>query len=111
MSNEAAKRAAELVEQAWTEFDTTTQDATLRALRNLIQHVSDVAERVCKNDMGSGFYDDLRALILPKPADPLVEALEEALARTGEDLTEHADRLRASLAKRGLRIASDGVQG
>ena len=41
--------------------------------------------------------------IIPQP-DPLHECLEEALARTGEDLTEHTERLRAALAARGLEI-------
>jgi hypothetical protein len=43
--------------------------------------------------------------IIPKPnPDPLYKCLEEALARNGDDLTEHTDRLRAALEARGLEI-------
>lgn len=45
----------------------------------------------------------LNRFIIAKP-DPLHECLEEALARTGEDLTEHTERLRAAFAARGLEI-------
>lgn len=44
-----------------------------------------------------------RRFIIPQP-DPLHECLEEALARTGEDLTEHTERLHAALTARGLEI-------
>ena len=63
------------------------------------QEVSDALEK-------RGFYIDDRDLgrfIIPQP-DPLHECLEEALARTGEDLTEHTERLHAALAARGLEL-------
>lgn len=45
----------------------------------------------------------LEPFIIAQP-DPLHECLEEALARTGDDLTEHTERLRAALATRGLEL-------
>lgn len=82
------------LEQLVTEHRAT--QAELEAFR---QEVSDALEK-------RGFYIDDRDLgrfIIPQP-DPLHECLEEALARTGEDLTEHTERLRAALAARGLKI-------
>jgi len=111
MSNEAEKRAAELIKQAWTEFDTTTQDATLRALCNLIQHVSDVVERALPLCDGQMMYDqntlnalltDIRALILPKPVDPLTEVWVATL--NSPNGIRNLDAFRAELAKRGGRI-------
>ena len=49
----------------------------------------------------------LERFIITKP-DPLHKCLEEALARNGEDLTEHTDRLRAALEARGLEIREKG---
>lgn len=116
--NEAAKRAAELANDCrpngfshepytandFEEGSEIGYDA--EAFRKYIQHVSDVAERVSKRyDMGSGHYDELRALILPKPVDPLVEACF-ALGRGAIPIAD----LRTELAKRGLTLALIGEQ-
>ena len=50
-------------------------------------------------------FNTLSQFIIPAPKpDPLYECLEEALARNGDDLTEHTDRLRAALEARGFEI-------
>ena len=49
----------------------------------------------------------LRALILPKPVDPLVEAMRNANLWTSDGAI---GRLRAELAKLGLTIAPIGEQ-
>ena len=74
------------------------------------QEVSDKVEKVIEScavtSWGAAMLD---LLIIPKPKpDPLYECLEEALARNGEDLTEHTDRLRAALEARGLEIREKG---
>ena len=48
----------------------------------------------------------LLRLILPKPVDPLVEAIREASVSDADD--GDASRLRAALAKRGLKLVEVG---
>ncbi len=72
------------------------------------QEVSDAAEQY--NDAAAPMgWEGFDRFIIPKPKpDPLHECLEEALARNGDDLTEHTDRLRAALEARGLEIREKG---
>jgi len=97
MSNEAEKRAAKLIGE-----ETPGQhhcDQTYRAFVKFIQRVSDLVENYMN---GAGYYKDLNVLILPKPADPLVEAMAKALHFQPRGCD--AEALRAELAKRGGSI-------
>jgi hypothetical protein len=70
------------------------------------QEVSDAAEAFIRGDV---IWQTLGRFIIPKPKpDPLYECLEEALARNGDDLTEHTDRFRTALEARGLEIREKG---
>lgn len=126
MTSEAAKRAAELANGVRQETDRlfTAQDfagnlgPVHRAYLELIQHVSDVAERVIETgkayeESGSKLQSEefyasakainaLRALILPKPADPLTEVWVATL--NSPNGIRNLDAFRAELAKRGGRI-------
>lgn len=80
-----------------------------KALRRAIEQHEAFKRKVSAtliDEYGEEFCRDhsrFASFIIAKP-DPLHECLEEALARTGEDLTEHTERLRAALAARGLEI-------
>ena len=72
------------------------------------QEVSDALEK-------RGFYIDDRDLggfILPKPVDPLVEAMNEVFAKTkSHPITEgFSKEVRAALAARGLEITQKKEQ-
>lgn len=82
------------------------------------QEVSDAAELARAGTVECGHSETWWALepldrfILPKPVDPLVEAMRDACGAQGMEtkhtpveLTEH---LRAALAKRGLQIVDVG---
>ena len=108
--SEAAKRAAELIEQAWTEFDSGAAQTEQCAFEQYIQHVSDVAKDL--NEMRPEHIplylrDKVRALILPEPVDPLVEAISEAI---GTHIMPDAPwgNLRTALKARGLQITPIG---
>lgn len=102
----------------WTTFYRKENGFVEALCRAIEQHetfkqtVSDAVESVIKGCgpdrvRSARIYASLHHLILPKPKpDPLYECLEEALARNGDDLTEHTDRLRAALEARGLEIRS-----
>jgi len=124
VSPEAARRAAELGNaeldgdlQFFTREHMENWRGVTRAFVKHIERVSDVVERALPHMPDDYFAAravvcDLRALILPKPADPLVEALTEAREMGGcVTFEEEAEFIRSSLAKRGLRVASDGEQG
>ena len=66
--------------------------------------MSDKAEVVKKLHPTAACY--LGDLILPKPVDPLVEAIREASVFDADD--GDASRLRAALAKRGLKLVEVG---
>lgn len=113
--SEAAKRAAELIEQAWTEFDSGAAQTEQLAFEQYIQHVSDVAKLADSvlhaNNIShvAVVRKDLRALILPDEPDPLVEALKDIWGGINND--DRAARVRTALKARGLQITpiGDGV--
>ena len=79
-------------------------DATIAKSDAFKQEVSDAVngfERYC-TVTDTPFPTDLSRFILPKPVDPLVEAIREASVSDADD--GDASRLRAALAKRGGRI-------
>ena len=110
--SQAAKRAAELTNACQPsslfsaiDFEPGSEcgyDA--EAFRKFIQHVSDVAEKSTNDYFNqSEAREQLRALILPKPADPLAEAFSAAV----ENCVPHGsllEALRAELAERNARI-------
>ncbi len=79
-------------------------DATLAEFEAFRRKVSDKAEVVKKLHPTAACY--LGDLILPKPVDPLVEAIREASVSDADD--GDASRLRAALAKRGLKLVEVG---
>ena len=79
-------------------------DATLAEFEAFRREVSDKAEVVKKLHPTAACY--LGDLILPKPVDPLVEAIREASVSDADD--GDASRLRAALAKRGLKLVEVG---
>ena len=121
MTSEAARRAAELAnaECRGDQFVSSTFCGGVyperKAFVKFIQHVSDVAERVERINESNGWYgpdtiaklqDDFRALILPKPVDPLVEVWASTL--NSPNGIRNLDAFRAELAKRGGRVVFDG---
>ena len=68
--------------------------------------VSDAVEDYCGYVPPDCPSHPITRFILPKPVDPLVEALNEALL-SEQDMgaQEMADNFRAALAKRGLQIS------
>ena len=83
-------------------------DAERAAHAQFRQEVSDVVngfERYC-TVTDTPFPADLFRFILPKPVDPLVEAIREASVSDADD--GDASRLRAALAKRGLKLVEVG---
>lgn len=83
-------------------------EATKQELQDFKQKVSDTAQRAIDSPNKTlNVKWALSEFIIPAPKpDPLYECLEEALARNGDDLTEHTGRLRAALEARGLEIRS-----
>ena len=87
--------------------DTTMAEALMQSIKAhdaFKQEVSDAVngfERYC-TVTDTPFPTDLSRFILPKPVDPLVEAIREASVSDADD--GDASRLRAALAKRGGRI-------
>ena len=87
--------------------DTTMAEALMQSIKAhdaFKQEVSDAVngfERYC-TVTDTPFPTDLSRFILPKPVDPLVEAICEASVSDADD--GDASRLRAALAKRGGRI-------
>jgi hypothetical protein len=79
-------------------------DATLAEFEAFRRKVSDKAEVVKKLHPTAACY--LGDLILPKPVDPLVEAIREASVSDADD--GDASRLRAALAARGLKLVEVG---
>ena len=103
---EAAKRAAELANAEHPHDlysgENVGHSPQGRALIKLIQRISDMEERFLE----TGLDVDLRALILPKPIDPLTEILRKF---GGSVVTQQdAFDFRAELQKRGGRIVFDG---
>ena len=83
-------------------------DATLAEFEAFKRKVSDAVEgfwNYC-HTTNTPFPADLDRFIIPKPVDPLVEALDEAWDAVGRPA--QADRLRAALAKRGLEVRKIG---
>lgn len=121
VTNEAAKHAAELANaegsfRGWgatywkPESFIDAESTVFAAFAKYIQRVSDVAERcltAADNEIAARANADLRALILPKPVDPLVEAICKTF---GADIAGPGDidKFRAELAKRGLTIVEAG---
>lgn len=88
-----------------------TLDAERAAHAQFRQEVSDRVEAFNKRWTGAGeSHSDFMSLfsrfILPKPVDPLVEAIREASVSDADD--GDASRLRAALAKRGLKLVEVG---
>ena len=91
--------------------------ATITALRARIaeleafkREVSDAVEEVLA---AKASQLKLRRFILPKPVDPLVEAIHEAWPGAAERfgntvVGETAERLRKALASRGLKLVEAG---
>jgi predicted nucleic acid-binding protein len=82
------------------------KDAELNAYK---REVSDEAERIlnCTNiNKRYAACLSLNRFTLPKPVDPLVEAIREASVSDADD--GDASRLRAALAKRGLKLVEVG---
>ena len=82
-------------------------DATLAKFEAFKREVSDSVEHYLDQWRYSipsreVFACQFGSFILPKPVDPLVEAIREASVSDADD--GDADRLRAALAKRGGRI-------
>ena len=82
-------------------------DATLAEFEAFKREVSDSVEHYLDQWRYSipsreVFACQFGSFILPKPVDPLVEAIREASVSDADD--GDADRLRAALAKRGGRI-------
>ena len=116
---EIEKKALALVDEVILEVSSSTlvrfdpYNPTLEAVRRAIeQHeqfkreVSDAVEYFMDGPVGLGTARErLGRFILPKPVDPLVEALNEALL-SEQDMgaLEMADAVRAALAKRGLEV-------
>ena len=66
-------------------------------------------DRAIPNEEINAHLAELRALILPKPVDPLAEAISDMIASTGAmNDDQMAHNLRAELAKRGLVIVPMG---
>jgi hypothetical protein len=80
-------------------------DATLAEFEAFRRDVSDAVEFDKANYEGLCF-PRLSRFILPKPVDPLVEAIREASVSDADD--GDASRLRAALAKRGLKLVEVG---
>ena len=80
-------------------------DATLAEFEVFKRKVSDKAEVVQKLHPTAACY--LSDLILPKPVDPLIEAV---CSTFGADIAGpgDADKFRAALAKRGLKLVEVG---
>ena len=89
---------------AWNTRASEANDATLAEFEAFRRKVSDKAEVVKKLHPTAACY--LGDLILPKPVDPLVEAIREASVSDADD--GDASRLRAALAKRGLKLVEVG---
>ncbi len=77
--------------------------ATLTEFEAFRRDASDEIERCILGDFAK---ERLSRLIIPKPVDPLVEAIREASVSDADD--GDADRLRAALAKRGLKLVEVG---
>ena len=83
-------------------------DATLAEFEAFKRKVSDAVEwfwNYC-HTTNTPFPADLDRFILPKPVDPLVEAIREASVSDAD--SGDAERLRAALAKRGLKLMEVG---
>jgi len=82
-------------------------DATLAEFEAFRRKVSDKAEVVKKLHPTAACY--LGDLILPKPVDPLVEAVRDCGYATLDAIEpEFVADLRAALAKRGLKLVEAG---
>jgi hypothetical protein len=82
-------------------------DATLAEFEAFRRKVSDKAEVVKKLHPTAACY--LGDLILPKPVDPLVEAVRDCGYATLDAIEpEFVADLRAALAKRGLKLVEVG---
>ena len=88
-------------------YDIHTAKALRSALcRAIEQHEAfkrDVSDAIQSCMLGPVAEERLSPFILPKPVDPLVEALREVVG-DGYTLTEEAKALRAALAKRNAKI-------
>jgi hypothetical protein len=83
-------------------------DATLAEFEAFKREVSDAVngfERYC-TVTDTPFPADLFRFIIPKPVDPLVDAIREASVSDAD--SRDAERLRAALAKRGLKLVEVG---
>jgi len=90
-------------------------DATLTEFEAFRRDVSDAASEALAAMVSSGTVVHERAVvghntiarfILPKPVDPLVDAIREASVSDAD--SRDAERLRAALAKRGLKLVEVG---
>ena len=81
----------------------TTIQALCRAIEQHEAFKRDVSDAIQSCMLGPVAEERLSPFILPKPVDPLVEALREVVG-DGYTLTEEAKALRAALAKRNAKI-------
>lgn len=85
-----------------------TLDATLAEFEAFKREVSDAVEDYYGEYRKDLMHPLLRRFILPKPVDPLVEAVREAMDADNETTVQFTNDLRASLAKRGLKLVEVG---
>ena len=78
-------------------------EALCRAIEQHEAFKRDVSDAIQSCMLGPVAEERLSPFILPKPVDPLVEALREVVG-DGYTLTEEAKALRAALAKRNAKI-------
>lgn len=88
-----------------TEFEAfrrEVSDAASEALAAMVSSVTVAHERAVVG------HNTIARFILPKPVDPLVEAVREAMDADNETTVQFTNDLRAALAKRGLKLVEVG---